>query len=475
MDEQLKQKLNTPGSFNNDLPNNNPLFTQVTVAAGGEPVPIIEQKITIRPPYRLPIDIPDWRAGMRSAEAIVPRYVRLFDLYTEMWLDAHLSSVAGKRIMGVTNVKWSFVGADDKPVDSVNEIIKSPGFKKVLSCFVRAKLEHYRMVECSYENGKFGAYIIPPKHMRPRTGFVAYEQTGDDGFNIREGIYANTVLEIGDPYDLGLFLSAAQYVIYKRGGFGDWANFVEVFGQPLVDYEWDGFDEKARQYAEDSLATLGNGGVFSHPAGSKITLLENKANPNGGIQDTFIKALNSEISKVILGQTETTESHSGSGYAQSATHADVEDDINQSDLEDAKAILNGRFIEILSALGVPGVKGGQFIIEGEGEETLSKKDQLEMLIAMVTDLKLPVDDDYIYQTYNIEKPKDYEKLKKALTDATNAQMTDLNADPLKPQTASTPPASGGKKDKKPTSPDGEKGKKPGKLARLMLKYNHFFG
>ena len=474
MDEKIKEAINTPGPYN-DVPNNNPLYGNPKMLAGGETVPLIMQKITVRPPYRRPIDIVDWRTAMRNAEAIVPRYVLLFDLYNEMWLDGHLECVANKRIMGVTNADWQYVDAKGTPVDAVNEIIDTLEFEKVLESHVRARLEAYRMLECAFENGKFTAYVIPPKHTRPRSGVVTFEQTGDAGFNIREGIYAQTVFEIGKPDDLGIFISAAQYVIYKRGGFADWANFVEVFGQPLIDAEWDGFDENQRIQLEESLDKMGNSGKITRPAGTKINFIENKANPNGGIQDHFIDKLNAEISKAVIGQTETTESSTSSGYAQSATHADVEDDINLSDINYTRRSLNSRFVEIMVALGIPGAKGGKFIIQGEGEENISDKDKLEMDIAMVTDLKLPIDDDYFYEKYKIPKPANYAAMKKAALDAANAQMTDLNSDPLKPNPASTPPASGNKKDKKPTTPDGKKGKKPGKLARLMLKYNHFFG
>lgn len=454
---------------------NNPLLKPADKQPGGEQPAIIMQKITIRPPFRRPVEIIDWRTAMRSAEAIIPRYVYLYDLYTEMWLDAHLRSVASKRIMGVTNAAWQYVDGSDKPVDSVNELIDTPAFNRVLKCFVEAELEGYRMVECGYKDGKFTAYVVPSKHMRPRTGMVTYEQFADEGINIREGVYAQTVMEIGDPFDLGIFLSAAQYVIFKRGGYSDWANFVEVFGQPIVDAEWDGFDEQQRIKLEQALENMGNGGKITRPAGTKINLLENKANANGDLQKQFIDSLNSEISKVILGQTETTESSAGSGYAQSKTHADVEDDINQSDLNYARRYLNSRFIEIMEAIGVPGVKGGKFIIVGEGEETISKKDKLEMDISMIVDLKLPVDDDYFYENYKIPKPANYEQLKKQQQDAANAQMVDLGGDPLKPDPANTPPSSGNKPDKNPPAEKDTKDKKPGKLTKLFLKYNHFFG
>lgn len=383
--------------------------------------------------------------------------------------------------MGVTNAKWQFVDKEGKAVELINELIDSTAFEDVLTCFVNYKLKGAQALEAGYKDGKLTTYVVPKKHYRPITGVVAYEQSGDDGINIREGIYAQTVMEIGKPNYLGLYLSAAQYVIYKRGGFGDWANFVEVFGQPIIDAEWDGIDENQRILLEQALDRMGNGGKITRPAGSKINLLENKANANGGTQEHFVDALNKEISKVILGQTETTESSNTSGYAQSQTHASVEDDINLSDINFTRRCLNTRYIEILEALGLP-VKGGKFIVADEGAQNLSKKDKLEMDISLVTDLKIPVDDDYFYDTYEIPKPKDYDSRKKALLDAANAQMIDLNSDPLKPENANTPIPSGQKKAPKvkasklkaPIVEAGLDADEAEKLKKLLSMYDHFF-
>ena len=433
-------------------------------------MPVIEQKIIFRPVVRRPIGIIDWRNAMRTAEAIVPRYVYLYDLYAEMRLDGHLSSVSNKRVMGVSNAQWQFLGADGTPNKFINEnVVDTTCFRDLLCSHVDSVLEGYRMVDNYWENGKYSNFVVPTKHMRPRLGVVAFEQTSDEGVNIREGLYAQTVMEIGNPFNLGLFLAAAQYVIYKRGGFADWANFVEVFGQPIVDAEWDGTDEKQRVQLEEAIDKMGNGGKIVRPAGSKINLMESRANANGDMQNKFVDQLNEEISKAILGQTGTTESSEGSGYAQSKTMADVEDDINLDDIIRTRQSLNTRFVEIMVNLGIPGAKGGKFIIKGFDEEDISDKDSLEMDIAMLTDAKVPLGDDYFYERYGRPKPNNYAQLKKEQQDAANAQLVDLNSDPLKPQNANTPQPLGKNNDKKPGD------KKPGKLKKLRLKYQHFFG
>src|SRR5690606_24806590 len=145
------------------------------------------------------------------------------------------------------------------------------------------------------------------KHMRPHRGVVAFEQTGDTGINIREGAYASTVVEVGDERDLGLLMVAAQYVIFKRCSLSDWSQFAEVFGQPIVDAVWDGFDENQRQLLLEAIDGMGSGGKLVRPKGTEVTLQNGGTNnPTGELYRGIIDVCNAEVSKLFRGQTETT-------------------------------------------------------------------------------------------------------------------------------------------------------------------------
>jgi hypothetical protein len=455
---------------------NHTLEPKVNKLPGGDLPPIIMQQLVVRPPNRGQTDIETWRNSNRGAESLVPRRSWLYDIYLDSMLDAHLHSVCEKRIMGVVNPIYQYIDATGKPVDAINKVIRSKAFKTLLRAFVEAELWGYRMAELGLNaKGELTVYCIPFKHMRPETGYIAFEQTGSEGINIREGIYANTVIEIGDTKNLGILLSVVQYAIYKRGGMGDYANFVEVFGQPLIDAEWDGVDESQFLTLQKLFDNMGQGGKFLRPAGTKINLIENKANGDGKLQSNFIDVLNKEMSKGVLGQTETTESSDSSGYAQSATHADVEADINTYDCTNALSTLNTRVAEIFKNLGLPVVDGGQFIIQGWGEEKISKKDKLKMDLSLKTEGKLPISDEYFYETYGIPKPDDYDAQKKAIEDAENEDLANQNRNSLDQNNADTPPSSGKNKNKQPPTDGTQPGKKTGKLTKLFLEYRHFFG
>lgn len=383
--------------------------------AEGKTPPVIIQQLTIRPTNRNIVDIEKWRNALRSAEATVPRRVELYDLYEEIMLDAHLTSVIGKRIMAVTNVEWQFLDKEGKEVDAIKEWIDTPDFETIVSELLNAKIWGYTMLEFDfYEDGTFGVYVVPRKHMRPHLGVVSFEQTANAGINVREGRYAETVLEAGNPKDLGLLLKAAPLAIYKRGNWGDWAQFIEQFGQPLIDAIWDGYDEQQRLMLVNALDNIGGGGKIVRPAGTQLQILQGGANnPTGALNDTFKKACNDEMSILILGQTETTNSSASSGYAQAVVHGATEGDINTSDINFVRRLLNKRLIKILEANGIY-TGGGRFSVKVNKDDVALKEKEVNIDVRLRNEMELPISDDYLYEKYGIDKPDDYEAQKAAL-------------------------------------------------------------
>jgi len=392
---------------------------------GDESPSILIQNIQIRPVNRQVHDIATWRSAIKSAEATVPRRTALYDLYDEILLDGHLSSVVGKRINRVCNADWQFV-KDGKVIDYINDLIDTPEFEELVTEIINTKFWGYTMLEITNfsENG-FRVFSIPRKHIRPDRGVVATEQTGDIGTNIREGIYTKTVMEVGKERDLGILKIVAQYVVYKRGGFGDWAQYAEIFGMPFRKGTYDGFDDSQRVQLEKALEEAGSAAYAVIPKGTEIEFVSNSSTGNGELYKLLKEACNQEISVTILGATETTTSSSSSGYAQSKTHQETEDEIFKGDRKYVRRVLNRHFIKILEAAGID-TQGGKFVIKGEGEEKLSKKEQFEIHKSMKKDLSIPVDDDFFYETYGMPKPTDYDAQKKAIENASSPIPSNQN-------------------------------------------------
>lgn len=442
------------------------------------PVILQSTQLDVRQILRQPLDLGKWRNAIRSAESImVPRRVLLYDLYWDIMLDAHVNAVMAKRIDAVTTAKWQFVDKDEKPVDEVNELLDSLGMADLLKEIMLSIFWGYTMAECEIfkdEDGRWEMLVnqYNRKHMRPEKGIITYDQNGDLGFSIREGRYAYTVLEAGKPRDMGLLISAAQYAILKRNNISDWANFIEIFGQPIMDAEWNGYDEDQRLKLLAALTAMGNSGKLVRPAGTKVNFLQQQGTATGQLQSTFKDAMNAEISKALLGSTETTEASKSSGYAQSKEHGEQDDKKNETDLDFVRRVLNSRFIKIMRAFGLP-VDGGKFIIPKQKAD-VPIKDAIGIYDIMANKLGMPIDHDFVYNESGMPKPADYDAqmAKKAEIEA----QAQKNAETDDEDSADTPTPSAKKKNEKPK----DKGTKPGKVklslgSKATLMLADFFG
>ncbi len=397
----------------------NRLFNRAKVKeAGGAPSPVVIQNLDVRPVHRTDQDAPKWKAAIQSAEATTPRRNLLYNLYFETVLDDQVEAVWGKRTDAITTANWQFVDKEGKPIDTINELIDSIGFDEILEEIMNTKAWGYSMFEPKFfknssDKWEVAANLVPRLHMRPELGVIAYDTIGNDGINIRAGIYPKTIMEVGKTTDLGVLVKASIYAILKRGGTGDYAMFVQVFGSPVIDATWDGFDPNQRVQLLQAIDEMGSGGKLVRPEGTTVQFLENKT-AGQEPHSKFLERMDKAISKCLLGTTETTESSSGSGFAQSKTHQDQDNVKHNADLAYVRRTLNSRFIKILEAHGFD-THGGSFVIQGE-ETELTKKESFEIVIGLKEKFNLPIDDDFLYETYGIPKPKNYEALKKETAD-----------------------------------------------------------
>jgi hypothetical protein len=375
---------------------------------------IIINNLVVRTANRGTNDIGGWRTAHRQAEAVLGTGSRvlLYDLFDDILLDPHLSAVVDKRIMSITNHKLRFVN-DSKEVEEVSKIIKTKGFRELLREMMLAHFWGITLVEVSQDrDNNIISYSVPRKHIRPRTQQIVKGQYDADGsgINYREGMYLNTCVEVGTPNGLGLLLKAAPFVLYKRGCWGNWAQYAEVFGMPTKIGRYNGYDEATRIALERALDEAGSALSIVLPKEADLSFLESKTTAaSGDLYKDLGNACDEQLSILVLGQTETTKSSQSSGYAQSNTHSKQQEQIADDDRAYMLGYLETEVRRVLKAMGYP-MDGGEWQFE-QIKEQVSLKDRV-VIDTTLRDNGLPIDDDYFYETYSIPKPKDYDAVKK---------------------------------------------------------------
>lgn len=387
-------------------------------------IPRLNQKqpaiIRLTQPKRFNIDTSDFMAAIHAAENVdYAQRTKLYDLYTDILLDAHLSSVIDKRKNAVLCSSVEFQ-RNGKPDDAINEQILSPWFYRCVSDILDARFWGFSLLQF-YKNNEWIDYdLVPRKHVEPVRRLILSRQTDIQGMSWDE---FSDLLFIGRDTDLGLLAKAAPWVIYKRNTTADWAQFSEVFGMPIQEYIYDTDDEDARERALQDANSIGSLATFIHGKDTELQLRE-AGNKTGSadVYERLVERCNSEISKLILGNTLTTESSDKGTQALGTVHKKVEESVAKADREYVLKVLNYDMTDIFAHMGI-NTAGGKFCFPEKKD--IDPNTEMSVLTQLHTTFSLPVDDDYLYEKFGVEKPKDYDRQKQQQVEEKKAREEKL--------------------------------------------------
>lgn len=363
--------------------------------------------IVLTQPKRFGLDIADYMSAIRAAENVdFSRRYKLYDLYSDILMDTHLTCVIEKRKNAVlcSDIEFQVNG---KPDETVNEQIRSPWFNKLIGDIIDARFWGFSLCQF-YKEGEWVDYdLVPRKHVDPIKKLILRHQTDVTGLPWDK--YTD-LLFIGSPSDLGLLAKAAPWVIYKRNTTGDWSQFSEIFGMPIQEYIYDSDDEESRQRAMEDAANTGSLAQFFHAKDTEFKLTE-AGNKTGSadVYERLCERCNNEISKLVLGNTLTTESSENGTQALGTVHKKVEDKVAQADKNYVLDILNYDMSDIFAHMGI-NTAGGVFCFPEKKETDSTTK--LNIITTLKKNFNLPVSDEYLYEEFGIEKPDNYEQIKK---------------------------------------------------------------
>jgi hypothetical protein len=361
---------------------------------------IVVQKITIRPVERSRSDVQSWRKAHQAAESYSKLRRQLYDLYSDVIVDGFTSETMNKRIRAVTNGGIMFFDKSGKEVDAVTKYIYSLAFHHLLK---EIALTHaWGVTVLEYIPQTKSWYSVPRKHIWPHDKKITWEQSGGDGIHYNQPPESNYIVQVGDDDDLGYLLRVTPLVLYKRGNLGDWAQFAEIFGMPFREYRYNGYDEKTRQELEVTAEKTGGAAYAILPQEAEFKIHPNNSTGSKDVYNGFHDTVNKEILISILGNTETTQSSSSSGYAQSETHLKTEAELKDDDRRWVERVLNEKILPIMALHGWP-VEGGYFAYP-EAKKQLTLDEELKLAGSM------PIARKYFYEKYNIPMPEASDEL-----------------------------------------------------------------
>lgn len=352
-------------------------------------------------------DLRRWRSAWQQAISVEnPNRINLYNIYTDVAVDLHLTGCVEQRSGFILNKKYKLVDVSGKENIETTKLFNAPWFSELLKLMLDSRYYGHSLIELGdviNVDGKpaySGVTLIPRTHVIPEYGvIVPYEgETWQNGFDYRNSELTDWCIEAGGSYDLGLFLKCAQQTIPKKNMCAFWDMFGEIFGMPMRVATTTSRSEQEQAKVEKMLQNMGAAAWALFPEGTTVEMKESTRGDAYNVYDRRIERCNSEISKGLLTVTMTMDN--GSSHSQSEVHERMLQNLIDKDATFLRNIINWQLIPRMVKHGFP-VSGYTF--EWDDATTYTPEQQLayERFIAGAYD----VDAKYFAEKYNMPAVK----------------------------------------------------------------------
>lgn len=362
---------------------------------------LVINQVVVQAPQRRVYDVGDWRSAMRSAD--IGRVKPLYDLFDEILIDGVLADAIDKRTEAVLSAGVTFVDAREKEIGEITDIINSSAGETMLRSILAQRFYGRSGFEISFANG-FTCQPFKPKYIDLQHKAILLNDVGDKSVSYADN---SQILILGQPLDYGLLLKAAPFAVYKRGGFGDYAQWIELFGMPQRIGKYNTYDPASRALLEEAFKKAGSAPYLIIPKEAEIETLTHSQSSGKSSYDEFRKACNEEMLITILGQTLTTVQGERGARSLGEVHMEVEQNKHKGDVRFVERVLNERVIPMLEARGF-NLQGGRFMFPREAEP---------LTVADIVNLSeiIQIPATFVHDKYGIPMPKDGEQIARKQT------------------------------------------------------------
>ncbi len=332
-----------------------------------------------------------------------PSRARLLDIYRDTLVDLHLSGCIEQRRGFVLSRSFKIVNAAGEADDKALHFFDQAWFKEFLRLAHDSIFWGHSLIEfgplASDGDGcpAFSSVtLIPRKHVIPEA-HVVVANVGDDpasGTDYTIPPYDENVIEVGRSDDLGLLLKAAPQAIAKKNAMAFWDAFAEIFGMPVRVARTASRDPAERRRLKEMLDNAASAMAILTDMETTLEFIESSRGDAYNVYDRRIDRANSELSKLIIGQTMTIED--GSSLSQSQTHLEVFENLCDSDRDLLRDVVNNRLIPLMIRAGFP-LQGLRF----EWDDTVNYTPEQQIAFETMIADRYEVDPQYFADKYGM--------------------------------------------------------------------------
>ncbi len=276
-----------------------------------------------------------------AAEGNARSYLTLAEEMEERYL--HYASQLQTRRLAIESVTPTIEdnGAPTKIVDAIEELINDDGFMEARGHLPDAINKGYGVCEMMWE---YERKALRPVEYRDRDArFFQMDRLSlrelrlavdgsIEGEPLPEAKFIRHVprTRLGLPLRRGMARPAAWAYIIQQFGLQDWAAFSEVYGMPLRVGKYNanasGADKRTLLKA---VASIANDAAAIIPAGMDIEFHEVNGSNGAAVFGGLLEYIDKQISKLVVGQTMTSDD--GSSLGQAKIHNEVRLELLRAD------------------------------------------------------------------------------------------------------------------------------------------------
>jgi phage gp29-like protein len=280
------------------------------------------------------------------------RYLELAEDMEERYFQYGSTLSTRKRAVARMDITVEPAGetqADKDEAALVREVIEGAAFRLSLIDMLDAIGKGFSATEIVWDTSAKPWKPVAFKHRDPR--FFEFDRVDPERLLLltdggREELWPNCWIvhrakaKSGLPIRGGLARLVAWLYLFQSFTLKDWAIFAEAYGQPLRLGKYDpGASEADKQALLEAVLNIGADFGAIVPSRTAIEFIHAQLTGSLDLYERRADWLDRQCSKIVLGQTGTTDSSEGSGYAQAKVHDDVREDIADSDAEQLGATL----------------------------------------------------------------------------------------------------------------------------------------
>ena len=355
------------------------------------------QRITEKQASQTARDMQHWRRAKQVATRVdLPKRDLLDDLVNDLLYDTHLSSQMELRRDRSLAKPYTILKADGSTDEETTALLSQSGaFSMLMQIALETPFFGHSLVEILPDpEGLFTANLLPRRHVVPKLGWVLFDLSDSKGYDYRSDPgYGKTLIEMGDPNDLGILFDCAPATIYKRYAMASWSEFCEIYGIPPRVLKINTDDSEAMQRAADMMQRMGSANWAIVDKDEDLSFAAGVSD-NGNIFKQLIYAAKEDVSLKICGAT----------LGQDTQYGNRSKEESSLELLEAKCSADRRMLErVMTSTVLPALARQGFIPEGLRFAYPQEEDKEALWTRTVSLLRYyNVDEEWIRNTFGVE-------------------------------------------------------------------------